>query len=143
MNTFLTATASYKPRSEFTGTFISGRVTPAVSASVEAAAQLIVNEAQAICPVDTGALRDSISAGGPVESNVSSVVKITAGAPYAGYLEFGTGIRGSESPDRGPYPYSPTWPGMAPRPFLRPALDTTRDAVRELFASQLAIALKK
>jgi HK97 gp10 family phage protein len=142
MNTFLTATVSYKPRSEFTGTFISGRVTPAVSASVEAASQLIVNEAQAICPVDTGALKDSISAGGSVESNVSSVVKITAGAPYAGYVEYGTGVRGSESPGAGPYPYTMTWKGMRAQPYMRPALDTTRDAVRELFASQLAIALK-
>lgn len=142
MNTFLTATATYRPRGD-TGQFIAAVVSPAVRASVEAAAQLIVQEAQAICPVDTGALRDSISAEDPVDTDTTSVAKITAGAPYAGYVEYGTGIRGSESPGAGPYPYSPTWKGMAAHPFMRPALDTTRDAVRELFASQIALNLQK
>lgn len=142
LSRFLTATATYRPRAD-TGQFIAAVVSPAVRASVEAAAQLIVLEAQAICPVDTGALRDSISAGEPVDTDTTSVAKITAGASYAGYVEYGTGIRGAESPGAGPYPYDPNWPGMKAQPYMRPALDTTRDAVKAVFASQIAIGLRK
>ena len=117
MSAFLTASATYRPRSS-SGQFIAAVITPGVRASVEAAAQLIVQEAQAICPVKTGALRDSISAGDPEDTGSTSAAKITASAYYAGYVEYGTGIRGAESPGAGPYPYSPTWPGMKAQPFL-------------------------
>lgn len=141
MNTAINATATYRPRTT-SGQFIAAKITPAVHASVVAASQLIVQEAQAICPVDTGALRDSIAA--TVTDGETTVVgKITAGMSYAGYVEYGTGVRGAASPGAGPYPYDPKWPGQAAQPYMRPALDTTRDAVKAIFASEIAIGLRK
>lgn len=141
MNTSINATATYRPRTT-SGQFIAAKITPAVQASVEAAAALIVQEAQTLCPVRTGELHDSITAS-VTQTDTTVVGRITAAAPYAGYVEFGTGRRGAASPDKGPYPYDPNWPGMVPQPFMRPALDTTRDAVKAIFASQIAIALQK
>jgi len=141
------AGVSLKSRVQFTprntsGQFIAAKVTPGVIASVAAAQGLIVQEAQSICPVRTGALRDSIKPEEPDDSGKTVVGAVVASAPYAGYVEYGTGIRGAASAGAGPYPYSPTWPGMEARPFLRPSLDTAREAVKAVFASQLAISLK-
>lgn len=137
----LKARVQYTPRSS-AGQFIAATITPGVIASVKAAQGLIVQEAQSMCPVRTGALRESIAAVEPDDSGKTVTGAVEATAPYAGYVEFGTGIRGAASPGAGPYPYSPTWPGMEAQPFLRPALDSTREAVKEVFASNLSIALK-
>lgn len=141
MNTAITATATYRPRMS-SGQFIAAKISPAVQASVEAGAALIVQEAQTLCPVRSGDLRDSIAATF-IQTDTTAVGRITAGMFYAGYVEFGTGRRGAESPNKGPYPYDANWPGMTPRPFMRPALDTTREAVKALFASQIAIGLRQ
>jgi HK97 gp10 family phage protein len=135
----LTATARYTPRSS-AGQFIASKITPAVRAAVAAASQTVVEEAKAICPVDTGALRDSIDS--VVEDKGKTVVgTIYANVPYAGYVEYGTGRRGAESPGAGPYEYSLGHPGQVAQPYLRPALDTTREAVKEVFASQVALGM--
>ena len=68
-------------------------------------ADTVAEAARASCPVDTGALRASISAS--ADGNSASV---TAGAPYAAYVEFGTCK-------------------MAAQPFLVPALLNNADAV--------------
>jgi HK97 gp10 family phage protein len=137
----LTARATYRPRSTV-GQFIAAKITPAVQAAVQAASALVVDEAKLLCPVDTGALQNSIEAKVAV-SEKTVVGTITAGMPYAAYVEYGTGIRGAASPGAGPYPYKLSWPGQAAQPFLRPALDTTRETVAELMASQIAIGLKQ
>jgi len=137
----LKATAIYRPRSS-SGQFIAASVTPAVQNAVLAVAQLIVEEAQSICPVDTGALRDSITASVQVtDKTVSGIV--TAAMFYAAYVEYGTGIRGAESPGAGPYPYNMAWPGMPAQPYMRPAIDTVRQVIADLLASQIAVGLSK
>ncbi len=138
----LKARVQFTPRSDL-GRYIATRVTPGVIAGVKAAQGLIVQEAKDLCPVDTGFLRDSITAGEPDETGKSVVGTVVASAPYAGYVEYGTGQRGASSAGAGPYPYNPKWPGQAAQPFLRPALDSTRTVVREAFASSLSVELKK
>lgn len=137
----ITAVARALPRSASTGQFIAQRITPAVKAGVTAFANLVLEEAKAIVPVDTGELRDS---GGVVvqetEKSVRALVVFTA--EHAGYVEWGTGLRGSQSPGRGPYPYTLSWPGMPARPYLRPALDTAREAGLALFKSQIVVGMK-
>ncbi len=138
----LHATSTYTPRST-AGQFIETNVTPGVIAAVEASDQLVLQESQMLVPVDTGELKASGSVL-PVESTgktVSGGVVYTAG--HAGYVEYGTGIRGASSPGAGPYPYSSTWAGMPAQPYLRPALDTAREAIRGLFRSQVALRLKQ
>lgn len=137
---FIQAKATATPRGSG-GQFIAARITPAIKAAVQVASQAVLEAAQAIVPVDTGELRDSGSV--VVEETDKTVVgRIVFSSDHAGYVEFGTGIRGASSPGAGPYPYSPNWHGMPARPYLRPALDSTRDSVREIFASQIALAMK-
>ncbi len=137
----ITARATFRPRSSI-GQFVAAQISPAVVASVDAASQLIVEEAKAICPVDTGALRDSISAS-TKQTGKTVVGTITAAMFYAAYVEYGTGRRGAESAGAGPYPYKMSWPGQVAKPYMRPALDTTRETVLELMSSQIAIGIQK
>ena len=110
--------------------------------SVEQGAEIVLEEAEAIVAVDTGALRES----GHVELVVSSGPQPSAAVvfdePYAAYLEYGTGVRGAASPGAGEGPYDPNWPGMASQPYLRPALDTARPAIVEVFRDNAALAAK-
>ena len=102
----------------------------------------MLEEAEAIVPVDTGALRES----GHVELVVSSGPRPSAAVvfdqPYAAYLEYGTGQRGAASQGAGEGPYDPNWPGMVAQPYLRPALDTARPHIVEVFRDNAASAAK-
>ncbi len=103
---------------------------------------MVLQEAQAIVPVDTGELRDS---GSVVmeESDKRVTGHVVFSANHAGFVEWGTGIRGSESAGANPaYSYSSTWPGMVARPYLRPSLDVCREAGKALFASQISAAMR-
>ncbi len=129
------ATAQFTPRNDI-GRFIAERITPAVRQATMDAGQIVLAEAQEIVPVDTGALRNS----GQVtlrETDSSIIADVAFTEPYAAYVEFGTGIRGSQSPGAGPYPYNPAWPGMAAQPYLRPALDTARPEMLGEYALRL------
>ena len=137
---FIHATATSTFRSDI-GRFIVGKITPAVRAGVEAFGNLVLEESQAIVPVDTGALKESGSVV-VVETDKSVTAHVVYSASHAGYVEFGTGIRGASSAGAGPYAYNPSWPGMVAQPYLRPALDTARDAGKALFNSQVAAAFK-
>lgn len=135
----LSARAQFTPRSS-TGQFIQSLVTPGVVGAVTAVAQQLLTTAQANAPVDTGELRDS----GAMEVNQTAktvVGRVSFGAPYAAYVEFGTGRRGAESADRGPGPYKESWPGMAPQPYLRPAADEMRGLILGLFAGAISISI--
>lgn len=134
------ATAKFTPR-DSSGRFINSKVTAGVLASVKAASDLILKEAQSIVPVDTGELRAS---GKTViqQTDKSVIGHVVFDAEHAGYVEFGTGIRGASSAGAGPYSYNPNWMGMPAQPYLRPALDTTRDAVKGIFKSQIALEMK-
>ncbi len=135
----LSARAQFTPRGDL-GQFVPVKIVPGVTASVEAACKLIEDRAKELAPVDTGALRESI--GTQINDSGKTVVG-TVGSDlyYAPFVEWGTGIRGAESADAGPGPYSPTWPGMTPRPYMRPALDESRGAVLDLFRSNISLAI--
>lgn len=77
-----------------------------------ACAERIKQRAQAIVPVRTGALRASIEVATPSATPLGPagmrIVTVSAGMPYAPYVEFGTRY-------------------MAARPYLRPAAEAERD----------------
>ena len=136
----LQATATWKPRNDL-GRYVETIITPAVTASVKASLKLIEDSAKLKCPVDTGALRDSITSS--VDDSGKTVVgQVGPNMPYAAYVEFGTGIAGAGSPGAGAGPYSPSWPGMPAQPYMRPALDENRDAVKEVFRGEISLVLK-
>ncbi len=129
------ATAQFTPRNDL-GRFIADRITPFVRQATLDAGRIVLAEAQAIVPVDTGELKDS----GQVtlrETDVSIIADVEFTSGHAAYVEFGTGIRGSESPGAGPYDYDPNWPGMPAQPYLRPALDTARPEMLGEYALRL------
>lgn len=136
----ITAYARFTPRDQF-GQFITAHITPAVRASVEAGAKMIEDRAKELCPVDTGALRDSISTEMD-ERDFSIQAKVAPHMPYAAYVEFGTGIRGAASAGAGKGPYSSTWPGQAAQPYMRPAVDESKEAIRDLFRGNLSTAIR-
>jgi HK97 gp10 family phage protein len=113
------------------------RVALATHDAVEASCSLIQGAAQAICPVDTGALRDSISV--QVEdSGQGSRGVVSVGMFYADYVEYGTGRKGDPS---APYAHVEDWAGMVPQPFMRPALDENQAQIPDIFREQLGGAL--
>lgn len=131
----ISARAIFQPRDDL-GRFIEGSIAPAVQASVEASLRLIEDSAKNYCPVDTGALRDSITS--EVDASGQTVVgRVGPHVDYAEFLEFGTGERGDPS-----VPHNQNWPGMAAQPYMRPALDENRDAIQELFRGQIAAAIR-
>lgn len=96
------------------------------------AAEIVADRARQLAPVDTGRLRDSIgiSLTPPREMSFSirgDGVRVFIGPAadviYAPYVEFGT------------------W-RQAPHPFMRPALDMTRDEVQQALAHGLWSAIK-
>lgn len=135
----LSASATYRPRTT-SGQFIAAKITPGVLASVRAAGQLVFDESQTLVHVRSGALKATGSVV-IVQTDKTATARIVYAAAHAGYAEFGTGQRGAASPEKGPYPYDENWPGMVPIPYLRLALDTTREAVKAIFASEIALGL--
>lgn len=133
-----TATSTFRGDS---GRFISGRITPAVRAGVQAFADLVLEEAKAIVPVDTGELRDSGSVV-VVEGAKSVTAHVVFSAGHGSFIEFGWGALGASGPNAGPYAYNTSIRGYAGSAFLRPALDTSRQAGKELFNSQVSAAMK-
>ena len=133
------ATATFRPRGDL-GRFVQAVISPAVVASVQASCDLIKETAQGYCPVDTGALRDSITSS--VDDSGSTVVgRVGPNMPYAEYVEYGTGRRGAESAGAGEGPYNENWPGMPAQPYMRPAMDECKPTILDLFRSQIATAL--
>lgn len=83
-------------------------------------------------PRDEPRLKDSFSAEGE-----GLEARALVSNPHAAYVEFGTGVRGADSPSPPKAPgiggYDPGWPGMAARPYLYPAAQLLRaDFVRRM-----------
>lgn len=81
-------------------------------------ANVILDEAQANCPVDTGFLQST----GFIQA-VGDEVQVGFEAPYASYVEFGT--------------YK-----MAAQPFLRPALDNAEAAALSAIVDSVTANLR-
>lgn len=99
------------------------------------AGELVRAEAAANCPVDTGALRQSIA----VEQADGTAVTVGTNVEYGIYVEFGTGAQGDPSVAHtikagwvyfnertGSFVYTT---GQHPQPFLVPALLSQKEAV--------------
>ena len=76
-----------------------------VSTAIAAGAEAVADNARSVCPVDTGALRDSIAV-----SQDGMNAQISANTDYAAYVEFGTSK-------------------MAAQPYLVPSLLGNENAV--------------
>lgn len=132
---------NFKASASFTGLNIAvaeAAFRAANRLSVEQSAEVVLEEAEAIVAVDTGELRDS----GHIEVVSDSSAAVVFDSDHAAFVEYGTGQRGAASPGAGEGPYSTSWPGMVAQPYLRPALDTARPAIVEIFRDNTAAATK-
>ena len=93
---------------------IAQRIEGSISEIIAAGADAVCDNAKSICPVDTGALRDSISI-----TTVGNRAEISANTDYAAYVEFGTSQ-------------------MAPQPYLVPSLIGNSGAVLAAMADAIA-----
>lgn len=106
-----------------------------------------VQTVKAIAPVDTGELRDSIRGDTEkdkeeVQSNVEAPVK------HAKYTEFGTGIRGANSPSPPKYnlgndAYNPNWKGQRAQPYLMPTYEEYKNVYINGVSKDIVTELNK
>lgn len=114
---------------------LEARIVPRAIAAVTNGTDAVFQLSQEFVAVDTGELKDS---GTQEVTWVGTVVRGTIyySSEHAGYVEFGTGIRGSGSPGAGAGPYNLDWPGMVAQPYIRPAIDAGRAKIISSFADQ-------
>ena len=109
-------------------------IKPKTREALREAARKIVQDAKALCPVDTGSLRRSIRAEEyPPQAHIYRIHVVAGGkiinpktrrpVDYAAYPEYGTSR-------------------MAPRPYLRPALEQNRPLLRKALMDGLKEAFK-
>ena len=103
-------------------------VTNKVKRVVAETAEMVVSQMKALAPIDTGALKDSISV---TYVNRGLTAYIVVGSSYGIYIEYGTGIYSQKGNGRKtPWSYySPelkqwvTTQGMHAQPFFHPAME--------------------
>lgn len=124
-------------------------IIPRIVAAVTEGASYVVEEAKALCPVETGALQASIRTTGIEVIGEGVVGYVSATEDYASFNEYGTGLVGAANPHP-PLPIAGVpftgryihdfrnqgWIGFAARPFMRPGLDAARPRIREAFADR-------
>ena len=109
-------------------------IDPKTREALREVARKVVQDAKALCPVDTGSLQRSIRAEEyPPEVNIYRIFVVAGGkiinpktrkkVDYAAYVEYGT----SRAPAQ---------------PFLRPALEQNRPLLREVLMNSLKEAFK-
>lgn len=131
----LTSFAMYRPRGDG-GRFVAGKIDEIVHKAITEWAGKVLATAQVLASVDTGELRAS----GHIEQS-GKAVAVVFDAPHSVYVEFGTGQRGAASAGAGEDPYSPNWPGMPAKPYLRPAFDEHRGEAEGMTREKIAVAL--
>lgn len=118
--------------------------------AMKTAVLLVESTAKELVPVDSGRLRSSIAS--EVEKVATNVIKGLVGTnvEYAKYVEFGTSshmitadsgylhftVDGEEV-----FTKSVNHPGTEAQPFLRPAIETHRDDIIELFEAAVEDAI--
>jgi len=129
---------NFKATSKFTPGSLSrleAIIVPRLIRATEGAVGAVLSEAVALVPRDTGELASSGQTAVTWQGQaVTGTVAFTAA--HAGFVEFGTGIRGAESAGAGPVNYNPAWPGMPAQPYLRPAIDTARPVIIDLYRGE-------
>lgn len=129
------------------------------SAGLILGSNLVAADAKGRAPQRTGQLVASIRALPPEgklsEGGITAIV--SAGAPYALFVEFGTGLYGPRHqrirPKRakamrwlgpgGDYIFARSTAGMQPRPYLIPALENNAEEVAEVIADAIGDAVEE
>jgi HK97 gp10 family phage protein len=125
---------------------IGGNSELALKKSITKATKQVQGDAKDLCPNDTGALKNSIQSSVKVKDE-AIIGKVSTGKEYASYVEFGTGQKGSNSSipakDEINLSYREDWTGIAPQPFLYPALKQNVDMAKKMVISELKKEIRK
>ena len=126
-----------------------GDVLPAAMKGVGKAAKAVEKDARKlapVAPVNGGNLRRSIHATAPEVRGDAIEAKVVAGAEYAVYVEYGTGVRGADSslPEgMPPVTYSPDWAGQTAQPYMYPAMKKNEQKTKDTIADEVRKAVEK
>jgi len=125
---------------------LGGNSKQALKKGVGKATKQVQGDAKELCPVDTGSLRNSIQSS--VEEKSGSVIgKVGTNMEYAMYVEFGTGQGGInadiEAKKEIDLFYREDWTGMAPQPYLYPALKQNEERVKKIVKDELIQEIRK
>ena len=124
-------------------------VLPAAAVGVGKAAKAIEKTARKlapVAPVNGGNLRKSIRASAPEVKDGAVEAKVSAGAEYAVYVEYGTGVRGAESDlpaGMPPATYSTDWNGQTAQPYMYPAKKQNEQKATGMIADEVRKAVGK
>ena len=125
---------------------LGGNVDEAIEEGLLRGGKAVQSSAKLLCPVDSGALRNSIVA----ERESALEVKVGTNLEYAAYVEFGTGKKGNPSV---PHTTKEQWryqddkgnwyttSGQPPQPFLGPALKECKDQVKKEVVASIEKAI--
>ena len=106
---------------------------------------VVMDNAKQNCPTDTGRLKNSIT-----YDVVGNVGEVGTNVEYAPYVEFGTGKFAENGDGRKDVPWryqteDGKWhstKGQKPQRYLRPALDSNRDKIVEIFKQAIKEGVK-
>ena len=97
---------------------IADALTRNIASALREAADLIVSNAQANAPVDTGFLQDNIQ----ITSESDTSITVTSEAGYSGFVEYGTSR-------------------MSAQPFFEPAIEEARSEIEQIFRDAISGSL--
>lgn len=137
------ATAVVKP---FDLVKIQRLIVPKIVAAVTESCGIVVDAAKENAPSVTGELQESIHTESVSLVGTAVTGEVVASAPHAGFVEFGTGIRG-DGTYPGPLPESgvpitgewiydykqQNWEGHEAQPYMRPAIDESHSAILDTY----------
>lgn len=110
---------------------------------------LVKNTAEELVPVKTRKLKESIKKEIiKDDEGITGVVKAGGSeAPYAPYVEFGTGQRGEashiESKEEFDIDYDSEWVGMAAQPFMYPAMKINKEKIKGNLINDIKMEIRK
>ena len=125
---------------------LGGNSKRALKVGVHQATKKVQADAKRLAPVDDGTLRNSIK--GETEERGGKIIgKVSTNVHYAPYVEFGTGMRGEDSPSPPKYPgqlaYRQDWKGMVAQPYLYPAAQQNKEEVAKIVKKELRAEIRR
>ena len=144
MNQRYNALVDFRAKSDFQAGDYSrllAAIAPRAIAAVTTGTAAVFNRSQELVPVDTRKLKsiDTVNLKSSGSQSVAWEGDMVTGtveysADHAAYNEFGTGRRGAASGNAAPgITYNENWPGMSGSPYIRPALDESKPAIKAAF----------
>lgn len=118
--------------------------------AVKRACLIVEHEAKKNCPHGDGFLKSSITHSTTLNGDIA-VGTVATNEEYAAYVEFGTGLYAEKGDGRKDVPWVYrdaagnfyTTAGQHPQPFLRPALENSKEKIKSVFRRAIRDKVKE